>query len=110
MARARLSSEVEKEVRTHLGDRVYRTVIPRSVRLSEAPSHGKPIHLYAPASPGATAYRALAAEYRSRAAGRIAPCDPVPEGLALARTGGAVVHHSASESDSPVPALLLVAS
>ncbi|MEW5990037.1 MAG: AAA family ATPase [Chloroflexota bacterium] len=67
--RTNLSSQVASEVRAYLGSRVFETVIPRSVRLSEAPSHGKPIHLYAPTSPGATAYRALAAEFRG-AAGR----------------------------------------
>ena len=48
--------------RRHLGDRVFDTVIPRSVRLSEAPSHGLPISRYAPDSTGAIAYAALAAE------------------------------------------------
>src|SRR5215212_10290570 len=65
-ARTRLSAEVGEEVRRHLGDRVYDTVIPRAVRLSEAPSHGLPIHLYAPTSKGANAYRDLAAEIRAR--------------------------------------------
>jgi chromosome partitioning protein len=65
-ARTRLSAQVQEEVRRHLGDRVYDTVIPRSVRLSEAPSHGLPIHLYAPGSRGAEAYRALADEVRAR--------------------------------------------
>jgi chromosome partitioning protein len=64
--RTRLSADVAAEVRAHLGDRVYDTVIPRSVRLSEAPSHGLPIHLYAAASRGAEAYQALAAEVRLR--------------------------------------------
>ena len=64
--RTRLSSEVGDDVRRHLGDRVYDTVIPRSVRLSEAPSHGLPIHLYAPGSRGAEAYRDLADEIRVR--------------------------------------------
>ena len=63
-ARTNLSAQVAAEVRAHLGDRVFETVIPRSVRLSEAPSHGRPIHLYAPGSSGATAYQALAEEYR----------------------------------------------
>jgi len=67
--RTNLSAQVAAEVRAHLGDRVFETVIPRSVKLSEAPSHGLPIHLYAPTSSGATAYRALADEFR-RAAGR----------------------------------------
>ena len=65
-ARTRLSAEVGQEVRRHLGDRVYDSVIPRSVRLSEAPSHGLPIHLYAPGSRGAEAYRQLADEIRIR--------------------------------------------
>ena len=65
-ARTRLSGEVAAEVRRHLDDRVYETVIPRSVRLSEAPSHGLPIHLYAPGSRGAEAYRELADEIRAR--------------------------------------------
>ena len=56
-SRTRLVAEVGDEVRRHLGDRVYDTVIPRNVRLSEAPSHGLPIHLYAPGSRGADAYR-----------------------------------------------------
>jgi chromosome partitioning protein len=61
--RTNLSSQVAAEVRSHLGDRVFATVIPRSVRLAEAPSHGQPIHVYAPTSPGAIAYRDLADEF-----------------------------------------------
>jgi chromosome partitioning protein len=64
--RTNLSADVASEVRQHLGERVYDTVIPRNVRLSEAPSHGLPIHLYAPVSKGAEAYAALAAEFRAR--------------------------------------------
>jgi chromosome partitioning protein len=64
--RTRLSADVGAEVRRHLGDRVYDTVIPRNVRLSEAPSHGLPIHAYAPGSRGADAYRDLADEIRLR--------------------------------------------
>ncbi|MFL5689971.1 MAG: ParA family protein [Chloroflexota bacterium] len=65
-ARTNLSSEVADEVRRHLGDAVFRTIVPRSVRLSEAPSHGLPIALYRPDSKGAEAYQALAAELRAR--------------------------------------------
>ena len=65
-SRTRLSSQVGEEVRRHLTERVYETIIPRSIRLSEAPSHGLPIHLFAPTSKGAEAYRALAAEMRLR--------------------------------------------
>jgi chromosome partitioning protein len=71
-SRTNLSGEVAAEVRRHLGGRLYETVIPRNVRLSEAPSHGLAIHAYAPASRGAMAYRALADEFRARAA-RLAP-------------------------------------
>jgi len=65
-ARTNLSAEVADEVRRHLGDAVFRTIVPRSVRLSEAPSHGLPIALYRPESKGAEAYRALAVELRAR--------------------------------------------
>jgi chromosome partitioning protein len=65
-ARTNLSSDVAAEVRRHLGEAVFETVIPRSVRLSEAPSHGLPIALYGPASAGAQAYRALADELLRR--------------------------------------------
>ena len=65
-ARTNLSTEVANEVRRHLGDAVFRTIVPRSVRLSEAPSHGLPIALYRPDSKGADAYQALAVELRAR--------------------------------------------
>src|SRR5439155_25807385 len=65
-SRTRLTSAVGDVVRRHLGDGVYETVIPRAVRRSEAPSHGLPIHLYAPGSRGADAYRDLADEIRAR--------------------------------------------
>jgi len=64
--RTNLSADVAAEARRHLGERVFDTVIPRSVRLSEAPSHGLPISRYSPDSTGAVAYAALAAEFRSR--------------------------------------------
>lgn len=67
-ARTTLSSDVAAEVRRHLGDNVYRTVVPRSVRLAEAPSYGRPIARYSPESRGAQAYRALAAEVLEREA------------------------------------------
>ena len=66
-SRTRLSGQVRDEVRRHLGRAVYRTVIPRSVRLAEAPSHGTPIAMYRAKSKGAVAYRALARELRKRA-------------------------------------------
>ena len=65
-ARTNLSAQVAGEVRRHMNGTVYATVVPRSVRLSEAPSHGLPIALYDPASRGATAYRELAGEVTAR--------------------------------------------
>ncbi|WP_407444330.1 ParA family protein [Fibrobacter sp.] len=60
--RASLSKQVATEVRENLSDTVYQTVIPRNVRLSEAPSHGKPVILYDVQSTGAQAYMKLAEE------------------------------------------------
>ena len=57
-----LAQQVQSQVRTHFGDQVYRTVIPRNVRLSESPSHGMSVLEYDPRSRGAVAYRALARE------------------------------------------------
>ena len=68
-ARTNLSAEVATEARRHLAAALYDTVIPRSVRLAEAPSHGRPIAQYAPESRGAAAYRALATELRGRRVG-----------------------------------------
>jgi chromosome partitioning protein len=60
--RTNLSQDVVDEVRTHFAGQVFETIIPRSVRLAEAPSHGMPISAYDPRSAGAVAYQALAAE------------------------------------------------
>jgi chromosome partitioning protein len=72
--RTNLSAEVAADVRRHLGPAVYETVVPRSVRLSEAPSYGLPVALYRPDSKGAEAYEALAREFlgRDRRAGDLA--------------------------------------
>jgi chromosome partitioning protein len=64
--RTRLASEVVEEVRRHLGPRVFRTSIPRSVRLAEAPSHGLPVTAYARRSSGAEAYWRAALELVER--------------------------------------------
>lgn len=61
-ARASLSAQVVAEVNKHFPGKVFKAIIPRSVRLAEAPSHGLPISVYAPNSPGAAAYSALAEE------------------------------------------------
>jgi len=64
--RTNLSRQVEESVRNHFGDEVFATVIPRNVRLAEAPSYGQPIFAYAAQSQGASAYRALGREVMSR--------------------------------------------
>lgn len=65
-ARTNLSRDVATQVRNHFGDRTYRTVIPRSVRISEAPSYGEPIEAFDPMTRGAIAYRELGREFRRR--------------------------------------------
>lgn len=65
-ARTNLGNEVVEEVRKYFREKVYETIIPRNIRLSEAPSHGKPIIDYDPRSRGAEVYQALAKEVVSR--------------------------------------------
>ena len=61
-ARTNLSMQVVDNVRGHIAERVFKTIIPRNIRLAEAPSYGQPITLYEPKSAGAEAYRLLADE------------------------------------------------
>jgi chromosome partitioning protein len=77
-ARTNLSADVAAEVRRHLGDAVFETVVPRSVRLSEAPSFGLPIALYRADSRGALAYASVARELRRRD-GRPLAADPASD-------------------------------
>jgi chromosome partitioning protein len=65
-SRTRLSQQVVDEVRDFFGDRVFETLIPRTVRIAEAPSHGKPVTIYDPNGRGSTAYRRLAEEVLER--------------------------------------------
>jgi chromosome partitioning protein len=64
--RTALAQQVSREVEKHFGDKVFKTRVPRNVRLSESPSFGQPIMTYSPNSPGSQAYRALAAELIER--------------------------------------------
>jgi chromosome partitioning protein len=64
--RSRLSADVERELRDHFPELVFRTVIPRSVRVAEAPSYGEPVTSHDPSSPGSKAYRELAKELAAR--------------------------------------------
>jgi chromosome partitioning protein len=85
--RNNLSRQVEQEVRGHFAERVFESVIPRNVRLSEAPSHGKPVLLYNVHSRGATSYLQLADEILRR----LGPADPPrePPPIEQSAAGGA---------------------
>ncbi len=65
-SRVKLSHQVEEEVRAYFGELVFQSVIPRNIRLGEAPSYGEPINTYAPNSAGALAYQQLAQELMAR--------------------------------------------
>lgn len=78
-ARTKLAQDVVQEVRSHFGPLVYDTVIPRSVRISEAPSFGKPVLAYDSSSKGAEAYRKFAKEFAKRAKAGRAAVAPAPE-------------------------------
>jgi chromosome partitioning protein len=69
-ARTRLSAQVVEEVRQHFGDIVFDTIIPRAIRLAEAPSFGRPIIHYDKYSPGAAAYEVLTGELLKRLSAR----------------------------------------
>jgi chromosome partitioning protein len=77
--RTKLSSQVADEVRSHFGELVYLSIIPRSVRLSEAPSYGEPVVTLDPSSKGAVAYRKLAAEVEARYEMAVHVPPPPPE-------------------------------
>ena len=77
--RTNLSNQVVQQVVEHFGDKVYATVIPRTVRLSEAPSYGQPVMVYDPQCTGTVAYRALAREFLKRMQARDTPAAAVPE-------------------------------
>lgn len=74
-ARTRLAAEVVSDVRNHFGNLVCRIVIPRTVRLAEAPSVGRPVTIHAPSSRGALAYRELAKEIHQKYQPRNATAD-----------------------------------
>jgi chromosome partitioning protein len=74
-SRTKLAQEVVQQVSEYFKDRVFRTIVPRNVRLSEAPSHGEPICLYDPACIGAKSYEALAKELLVRQAAALIAVD-----------------------------------
>ena len=75
--RNKLSFSVQAEVAAYFGDLLFETAIPRNVRLSESPSHGKPIALYDTRSTGAKAYGALADEFMQRLSDKLSAEEPV---------------------------------
>lgn len=83
--RTNLSQQVSDTLREYFKERLYRTVIPRNIRLAEAPSHGKPVALYDPRSRGTEAYFEMTGEFMARN-GIIAPVEPE---TAVAEAGGA---------------------
>ncbi|MEO5981925.1 MAG: ParA family protein [Pedococcus sp.] len=74
--RTRLSAQVADEVRSHFPDQVLRNTVPRSVRISEAPSHGQTVMTYDPGSSGALSYLGAASELADRGAAAVAPSAP----------------------------------
>ena len=103
--RTNLAKQVVEEVRQVFGEQVYSTVVPRNVRLSEAPSYGKPIFLYDIRSKGAEAYLSLAKEFldhEAKSVGQRAE-EPDPTGPA-AETGGGDAERGAGREESGPPA------
>ncbi len=80
-SRTNLATQVVDEVRKYFPDQTFHAVVPRSVRLSEAPSHGQTILTYAPHSSGAEAYAALAEELMAREEGRVAHAQAAGAGV-----------------------------
>jgi chromosome partitioning protein len=93
--RTNLSQQVVNEVRGHFGEKVFKTVIPRTVRLGEAPSFGKPITVYDTHSQAATAYRALTAELLAQ---------PWPVPVAPVAPAGSAPENAPAGVESPAPA------
>ncbi len=97
--RNNLGNEVSAQLTQHFGDKVLRSIIPRNVRLAEAPSHGQPIHLYDRSSRGAIAYIGLAGEIIRRERGMRAAAEPVhpiessAQGEAAALLKAPAAHH-----------------
>lgn len=79
-----LTNDVSEQLMQHFGERVYRTVIPRNVRLAEAPSHGEPVLLYDAQSKGAIAYLALAGELLRREEARLSPVQQLTTEIQMA--------------------------
>ena len=86
--RTNLAQQVAAEVRKHFPGKVYKTVIPRTVRLAEAPSFGKPITVYDPSSYAANCYRSLTDELLAGLAGATVPTEPSSSSPAIVTSSG----------------------
>jgi len=97
---AKLTQDVIAEVRNHFDDKVYETLIPRNVRVSEAPSMGTPVVFLDPRSKGAEAYKAFAWEFMAKNPTRVQPQKrPAP----VVTAEKATADESEGVSDNPVP-------
>jgi len=106
-SRNKLSSLVSDDVRSYFGDKVYDTVIPRNVRVSEAPSHGKPVLLYDLACTGSQAYIHLAREVLQRNARRVENEDTTKEGSLVPDSLRAPTATAADTAQTPTPELAM---
>jgi len=101
--RTNLSQQVVQEVIQHYGDKVYETLIPRNVRLGEAPSFGKPIITYQSFSTGAAAYRQFAKEFVERHREKLGITDEAEDPLPTASEVAAMAPPVATDSDTNTP-------
>lgn len=99
--RVNLSHQVTGEIRGHFAEKVFKTVIPRNVRLSEAPSHGKPILLYDIRSIGAARYLELAQEVIARTSGEAPAIGRVSHAATTQSAGEGVVISNTTEAGAP---------
>ena len=109
-ARTKLAGQVAEEIRTHFPELIFGTIIPRSVRLSEAPSFGEPVLTLDPSSRGAVTYRLLAAEVEARYGLEVhpPPPPPVPDEEPVQPQHVAQESHAADTSREEVPARAVV--
>ncbi|MBN8886078.1 MAG: ParA family protein [Rudaea sp.] len=98
--RNNLGNDVSAQLAKHFGDKLLRSVIPRNIRLAEAPSHGQPINLYDRESRGAIAYFGLAGELLRRDRAAAAGSVPVQPAAAAAPVAPAVTHSEPPEEDA----------
>lgn len=99
-SQARLTQDVIAEVQNHFGDKVYETLVPRNVRVSEAPSMGVPVVFLDPRSKGAEAYKAFAWEFMAKNPTRFSAPAPAPEPAPVPEPAPAPVAEEAPAAES----------